>query len=412
MITLNNRKYPDSKKLLKRGIIILGGTTLILFFTPLAITKWNWVSLDVSKPNEIGDTLGGILGPLVGLIAVTLTFLAFWAQYDANIQQRIQFDKSLDNEKTAREAEEKKALEELQRKNKEIKEQQEQFILTQKLQQEQILLQDRRARINIFETRFYSMLAIHRDNANEIEANKIKGRKLFIHMLDELKLIYNIFNAIMLEEEFKNELSEEEVYNIAYLSFFFGIGVKSTPMVKDLVGSELEKYVEVFHDRIKDLKNNAEANSGKTLKIGANYFDIKHVYSFGAGHLRRLSHYIRHLFQTVKFVDDQPNEIISMQDKYSYISNLRAQLSTHEQILLFYNSISVMGKPWLEPLLPSKENYIQRYCMLKSIPLNAADFYKKPLDIFNYTNLSGKPMFEWSEIKDRMENLNNNSTCG
>ncbi len=146
------------------------------------------------------------------------------------------------------------------------------------------------------------------------------------------------------------------------------------------------------------------------LKIGTNDYNLKHVYSFGVGHLRRLSHYIRHLFQTVKFVDDQPNEIISMQDKYSYVSNLRAQLSAHEQILLFYNSISVMGKPWLEPLSPSKDNYIQRYCMLKSIPLNAADFYKKPLDIFNEKNMSGKSMFEWLEIKDRMEDLNGNST--
>ena len=77
------------------------------------------------------------------------------------------------------------------------------------------------------------------------------------------------------------------------------------------------------------------------LKIGTNKYDLKHVYSFGVGHLRRLGHYIRHLFQTVKFVDDQPNEIISMEDKYSYVSNLRAQLSAHEQILLFYNSPKV-----------------------------------------------------------------------
>lgn len=410
MITHNNRQYPDSKKLLKHGIIILGCTTLILFFAPLAITKWNWIPLDVSKPNEIGDTLGGILGPLVGLIAVTLTFLAFWAQYDANIQQRIQFDTSLDNEKTAREAEEIKATEELNRKNKEIKDQQEQFIQTQELQQNQIILQDKRSRINIFETRFYNMLAIHRDNANEIEANNIKGRKVFIHMLDELKLIFNIFNSIMIDEGLKNEISEEELYNIAYLSFFFGIGEKSTPMVKDLVSSEHTKYVEIFHGKINDLKNQGNPNSEMILKIGTNDYDLKHVYTFGAGHLRRLSHYIRHLFQTVKFVDDQPNEIISIQDKYSYVSNLRAQLSAHEQILLFYNSISVMGKPWLEPLLPSKDNYIQRYCMLKSIPLNAADFYKKPLDIFNEKNMSGKIMFEWLEIKDRMENLNGNST--
>lgn len=411
MITHNNRQYPNSKKLLIRGIIILGCTTLILFFAPLAVTSWDWIHLDVYKPNEIGDTLGGILGPLVGLIAVALTFLAFWAQYDANIQQRIQFDTSLDNEKLAREAEEKKASEELKRKNLEIKEQQEQFLQTQELHQNQIILQDKRSRINIFETRFYTMLAIHRDNANEIEANKIKGRKVFIHMLDELKLIFSIFNAIMIDEGLeKNVILEEELYNIVYLSFFFGIGEKSTPMVKDLVGSELTKYVDLFHGRIISIQNQKEVNSNMVLKIGINEYNLNHVYSLGVGHLRRLGHYIRHLFQIVKFVDEQPNEIISMGDKYSYISNLRAQLSAHEQILLFYNAISIMGKPWLDALLPSKENYIERYCMLKSIPINAADFYKKPLDIFKEKNLSGKSMFEWVEIKDRMKNLNGDST--
>ncbi len=248
-------QYPDSKKLLKHGIIILGCTTLILFFAPLAITKWNWVPLDVSKPNEIGDTLGGILGPLVGLIAVILTFLAFWAQYDANIQQRIQFDTSLDNEKADRVAEEIKAAEELNRKNREIEEQQEQFQQTQVFQHNQIILQDKRSRINIFETRFYTMLAIHRDNANEIEANNIKGRKVFIHMLDELKLIFNIFNSIMTDEGLENEISEEELYNIVYLSFFFGIGEKSSPMVKDLVSSEHTKYVDIFHSKINNRKN-------------------------------------------------------------------------------------------------------------------------------------------------------------
>ncbi|MGQ7947590.1 putative phage abortive infection protein [Flavobacterium sp. WC2509] len=410
MITHNNRKYPDSKKLLKRGITILGCTTLILFFAPLVITKCDWVHLDVYKPNEIGDTIGGILGPLVGLIAVALTFLAFWAQYDANIQQRIQFDTSLDNEKIAREAEENKASEEIERKNTEIKERQEQFVETQELQQNQIRLQDKRARINIFETRFHTMLAIHRDNANEIEANNIKGRKVFIHMLDELKLIFNIFNAIMKDESHENAIREEELYNIVYLSFFFGIGEKSTPMVKDLVGSELSKYVDICHNRIINFKNQKNVKSEMILKIGTNDYNLSHVYSFGVGHLRRLSHYIRHLFQTVKFVDDQPNEIISMGDKYNYVSNLRAQLSAHEQILLFYNSISVMGKPWLDSLYPSNENYIQRYCMLKSIPLNAADFYKKPLDIFTEKNMSGKSMFEWVEIKHRMEDLDNEST--
>ncbi|RZL40946.1 MAG: hypothetical protein EOP00_25765 [Pedobacter sp.] len=411
MTTENNlRKYPDSKKLLKRGIAILIFTISILFFAPLAITNWDWIHLDVYKPNEIGDTIGGILGPLVGLIAVALTFLAFWAQYDANIQQRIQFDTALENEKNAREKEEKKSVIEQERKNIEFKEQQNQFLKAQKLQQDQIRLQDKRARINIFETRFYTMLAIHRDNANNIEVNHIKGRKVFLHMLDELKLIFKIFQAIIKDEGHEGVLSEEELYNIIYLSFFFGIGEKSTPMVKDLVGSELSKFVDICHTKIINVKSQKGENLQIIFKIGVNEYELDKVYSFGVGHLRRLGHYIRHLFQIVKFVDDQPEDILSIDDKYNYVSNLRAQLSAHEQILLFYNAISIMGQPWLDSLSPNNENYIERYCMLKSIPINAADFYKKPLNIFSEKNIRGKSMFEWVEIKDRMEALNNHNS--
>jgi hypothetical protein len=35
-------------------------------------------------PNEKGDTIGGILNPIIGLMGVLLTFLAFYVQYQAN----------------------------------------------------------------------------------------------------------------------------------------------------------------------------------------------------------------------------------------------------------------------------------------------------------------------------------------
>ncbi|PZR20759.1 MAG: hypothetical protein DI539_09835 [Flavobacterium psychrophilum] len=404
------KKYPNSKNLLYWGIGILVLTTILLSFAPVIVTKCHIISLEVDDPNEIGDTIGGILGPLVGLIGVALTFLAFWAQYDANIQQRKEFETSLENERKAREREETKASEELEQKNKDIKEQQERFLKTQELQQNQILLQDKRARITVFETRFHTMLAIHRDNANQMEVNKISGRKVFIHMLDELKSMHKIFKGILVENGHNNAITEEELYNIAYLSFFFGIGDKSTPMVKDLAGERLSKYVTMFHDRLETYQNQKKNNPAALLKIGVNEYEPGKLYTFGVGHLRRLGHYIRHLFQTVKFVDDQPTAILSHDDKYNYVSSLRAQLSAHEQILLFYNALSVMGKPWLDTLPSGSDNYIERYCLLKSIPINAADFYKKPLEVFAENNSDGRPMFEWNEIKSRMALLDASHT--
>lgn len=44
--------------------------------------------IDFRETGQIGDTIGGIMGPFVAIIAAILTFLAFWVQYKANEQQR------------------------------------------------------------------------------------------------------------------------------------------------------------------------------------------------------------------------------------------------------------------------------------------------------------------------------------
>jgi Putative phage abortive infection protein len=401
----NLKKYPNSKKLLNRGLIIFFIATIVVIFMPLIVTKNSLISLGIDKPNEIGDTIGGILGPCVGLIAAGLTFLAFWAQYDANIEQRKQFDQSIQNEKIANEEVKVRILKEQEDQLSEFKARQEQFESNQKLQQQQILLQDKRARINLFETRFYTMLSIHRNNSNSIEINELKGGKVFLQLLEELKFIYFVFEIYMATEEKEVNIKDEELYNISYLSFFFGIGEKSTPIVKDLVSDSLKTLVGKMHNFIEEKKKSGDYENFSVIKIGSKEFIWKNNYSLGTGHLRRLSHYVRHLFQIVKFVDDQPNDLISPEEKYNYVSNLRAQLPAHEQILLHYNSLSVLGNPWLNTSKSRDENYIERYCMLKSIPLNAVDFYKSPTEYLPIHNKLGKAMFEWTEIKERMNEL-------
>ena len=44
--------------------------------------------LDFRNTGQIGDTIGGIMGPFVAIAAAILTFLAFWVQFKANEQQR------------------------------------------------------------------------------------------------------------------------------------------------------------------------------------------------------------------------------------------------------------------------------------------------------------------------------------
>lgn len=58
---------------------------LICFFPSLFTEPGR---LDFKDKGEIGDTIGGTMGPFVAIAAAILTFLAFWVQYKANEQQR------------------------------------------------------------------------------------------------------------------------------------------------------------------------------------------------------------------------------------------------------------------------------------------------------------------------------------
>lgn len=59
---------------------------IVICILPWLLAKHAWI--DFSSTGEIGDTIGGIMGPFVAIAAAGLTFIAFWVQYKANIQQR------------------------------------------------------------------------------------------------------------------------------------------------------------------------------------------------------------------------------------------------------------------------------------------------------------------------------------
>lgn len=58
----------------------------IICCLPWLLTKYAWI--DFSSTGVIGVTIGGVMGPFVAIAAAGLTFIAFWVQYKANIQQR------------------------------------------------------------------------------------------------------------------------------------------------------------------------------------------------------------------------------------------------------------------------------------------------------------------------------------
>lgn len=91
------------------------------------------------------------------------------------------------------------------------------------------------------------------------------------------------------------------------------------------------------------------------------------------GHQHRLGHYFRHLFQSYKYLNNQ-NDLTS-EENYFFGKTLRAQLSTYEQAILFFNSISSIGMKWEYTPDHNSDNrdsdkykLITRYNLIKNLP--------------------------------------------
>lgn len=295
----------------------------------------------ISKRGQIGDAFGGTLSPLVGLIAALLTGLAFWVQLRANIQQR------------------------------------------EDIQLERL------------ESKFFDMLKLHRDNVLELNIlNKYTGRKVFISLYREFRFTYFKLKKLISElspdkleyYQIPTEGIKRELFlcNFSYMIFYIGVGKTSNKLLKDVLTPKV--HPELLSDVISDFtklhreyfikKNRSKSESTDiddkyfTFEYAGERFRLYTRYKPFDGHLIRLGHYYRHLIQTVKMIDEAPENIVK--DKYFYLRNLRAQLSGHEQVMLYYNALSDYGTEWFE------KPFFTDYAMVRNVPLPLADFGVTP----------------------------------
>ena len=200
--------------------------------------------------------------------------------------------------------------------------------------------------------------------------------------------------------------------DIAYCIVFFGVGPEGIKSLKSLFKEKYdtdfintildyislkpaldkEKYTKwkYIEDR-KDIRRKIDISKAiKKERNGQNYtgdflqqgdWQYIHDYSnnfakYYGGHQFRLGHYFRHIFQTVRYMNEQTD--LSYTQKYSYMKILRAQLSNYEQAILFFNSLSQLGRKWeLDPQINkmckgySKTDFelITKYALIKNIPI-------------------------------------------
>ncbi|MEQ9424997.1 MAG: putative phage abortive infection protein [Cyclobacteriaceae bacterium] len=352
--------------------LLLFGLSLIL--APYLFTQPWFPEYSFSlKDGAIGDTIGGITAPFIGFFGVVLTFLAFYVQFEANKQLRKDIER------------------------------------------------DR------FETKFYELLRLHKDNVNEIEiANKHFGRKAFIMMYLEFKFIYFVIDEEKIiwdtddsRKALVKNIDIDKQLNLAYTLFFYGVSrgpVKQNQLPPHNVSTSfltkcIKKLKEIRDKQFGSKKTNNNGDGYSILKVNDDpeSYNLMVDYFPFDGYSAKLGHYFRHLYQLLKFVVLTTFDRDIKKDKqvkYSYIKTVRAQLSNHEQTMIYYNSFFSAGQIWWgdDKIVERNEDgtlisYFLDWAIVKNTPDHLADIGITPSEKF-IEKMNNRNYSEEKIIKD------------
>jgi hypothetical protein len=216
------------------------------------------------------------------------------------------------------------------------------------------------------------MLKLHRENISEMKIEgynfeeitvsprlrkfekNTEGRKLFVVMQTEFECILNIYT--------KDNPLDKVGFQKCYELFFSGLEAYERKYPNEKQFTELLYLVRKKHEE--PLKEGLTTNKERKefLPYSKMYFNYKPF----SGHASRLGHYFRHLYLTVKSVANS-TIVTEYEERMRYLRILRAQLSNHEQILLFYNWLSEYGAPWEN----DTHAFFTEYCMIHNLWYNS-----------------------------------------
>ena len=208
-----------------------------------------------------------------------------------------------------------------------------------------------------FERQFYEMLKIHCDNVkslhtgssytplgSEYSVRKVaEGRDYFSCLLEEFNLIYE--NLMKLEGTI-------DIFNKTHRIFFLGI---------DLMANHLKKETADFFRSFvfQNINKTTWQDHPKLIPIKDSLF---------MGRMDQLVTYYRHLFLLVKTIVQADSNLFTYADKRQFLRILRAQLSSAEQTLLYYNWKSGCGEQWEEDSTkPGSNHFFTDYRIIHNI---------------------------------------------
>lgn len=357
-------------------LLLLG--TLIACGLPWLLTSYS--VLDLSETGQIGDTLGGIMGPVIAIVAAALTFLAFWVQFQANQEQR----------------------KEIASNKKEIEKQQDKYLLDK------------------FENSLMTKMNFYQDTVKSLRYCNHDGKVTFKYFLEELKLIYELVEFCYirwLKEGMKNPRPEFEdsfrdfctflmkdelnlrcfLTETAYALFFYGKPYYPISYTKENQGRVV--LMDELYKRVQNLEKSISEGSAFNFSLHMTVGNDKY-YRYTApcaimlGHSDQLGQYYRLLFNIAETIDKCDLKGVGYEQKYQYFKQLRCLMTDEEQVLFYYNSISTIGKAWNTHLYSNSDNIsydtmglVGKYSMIKNLTPRFPFFGYMPMEYYKNESL-------------------------
>jgi hypothetical protein len=347
--------FLDGKWMSDHKVSMVIGLGIFMFILgmiiiPVAITQMSW-GVDFSETGPIGDTIGGIMGPIIGFLGAFLTFLAFLVQSQAN---RKQWDA--------------------------INQQREDM------------------RLDRFNGHFFELVKMFRDETDGLKIIQgdytYSGNAIFSCLLDEFKEINALLNSCITKGLIKVAPDPYLKCRFVYSCLYFGtVTTFNHPKFSQLFGMEFShKSIEEMFTQI--LRRN-EFYSGpmvgqvdmdddvrmavdeivKPFLVTNALEDLtssKHRY--GNGHKHALSRYFRLLFRVAELLEGNDAKKLKKSDPEKRLRNLlRAQLSDEAQILLYYNCTMDYAVDWWG------KKYLPNLGLLKNVTQDQIPAEYRPL---------------------------------
>lgn len=130
--------------------------------------------------------------------------------------------------------------------------------------------------------------------------------------------------------------------NLESVSIYGSLGASAFRLFWDSIKGEYERHPAIFINN----------SSNQILRLVIDDYETQY-----SKYHEQLGRYFRHLYRIFKFI-----HLSNIENKKWYASIIRAQLTSAEQIVLFYNCLSCHGKEKFKPL-------VEEYSLLNNLPI-------------------------------------------